>query len=287
VLLADVAAASVDVAATRSRTAKAERLAQVLRDAAPEEVAVVASWLSGELRQRRTGVGWRSLQGLPGPAPDASLEVLEVDAAFAHLAGLSGTGSAATRTAALQALWARATADEQRLLGGLVSGDLRQGASAGLVADAVARAADVPVASVRRALTLHGSLPDVATAAMAGGQPALDAFSLQVGRGLAPMLAGAATDLDDAWERLGGGRRSTGSSTACASRCTATATTCTCSPARWTTSPHGCPRWSRPCARCRRSGWCSTARRWRSAPTAAPGRSRRRRRARPAARARR
>ena len=203
-LLADVAAASVDVDATRSRTAKAERLAQVLRSASSEEVAVVASWLSGELRQRRTGVGWRSLQGLPGPAGEPSLEVLEVDAAFAHLSGLAGSGSGAARTAALQRLWARATAAEQHLLGGLVSGELRQGASAGLVADAVARAAEVPVAAVRRALTLHGWLPDVAASAMSGGAAALEAFALQVGRGLAPMLAGTATDLDDAWERLGG-----------------------------------------------------------------------------------
>ncbi len=204
VLLAEVAAASVDVAATRSRTAKAERLAQVLRAAAPDEVAVVAAWLSGELRQRRTGVGWRSLQGLPEPAASPSLEVLEVDEVFAQLAGLAGAGSGGARTAALRALWARATADEQQLLAGLVSGELRQGASAGLVADAVARAAQVPVAAVRRALTLHGSLPDVAAAALTGGAAALDAFGLVVGRGLAPMLAGTAVDLDDAWDRLGG-----------------------------------------------------------------------------------
>ena len=203
-LLADVAAASQEVAATRSRTAKAERLAQVLRDASPDELPVVASWLSGELRQRRTGVGWRSLHGLPGPAAEPSLQVLEVDAVFAELAGLSGPGSATNRTSRLRELWARTTAVEQHLLGGLVSGDLRQGASAGLVADAVARAAEVPVDLVRRALTLHGSLPDVATSALTGGSAALQAFSLQVGRGLSPMLAATATDLNDAWERLGG-----------------------------------------------------------------------------------
>ena len=57
---------------------------------------------------------------------------------------------------------------------------------------------------MRRALTLHGSLPDVAAAAREGGAAALQAFSLQVGRGLSPMLAGTATDVDDAWQRLGG-----------------------------------------------------------------------------------
>ncbi|HWH30816.1 MAG TPA: ATP-dependent DNA ligase [Mycobacteriales bacterium] len=203
-LLAAVAAASQDVAATRSRTAKRDRLAAVLRDASAEELPVVAAWLSGELRQRRTGVGWRSLRDLPGPATEPTLTVREVDAAFTEMAALSGTGSTAARTARLRDLWSRATAPEQRLLAGLVSGELRQGASAGVTVDAVARAGDVPLELVRRALTLHGSLPDVAAAALTGGAPALQGFSLEIGRGLAPMLAATATDLDDAWQRLGG-----------------------------------------------------------------------------------
>ena len=203
-LLADVAAASDDVAATRSRTAKAERVARVLRAAAPDELPVVASWLAGDLRQRRTGVGWRSLHGLPGPTASPSLHVLEVDGAFAEMAALAGPGSSSARTALLRALWERATPPEQRLLAGLVTGELRQGASAGVLADAVARAADVPADLVRRALTLSGALPDVAVAALTGGADALGAVRLAVGRGLSPMLAAPATDLDDAWQRLGG-----------------------------------------------------------------------------------
>jgi DNA ligase 1 len=204
VLLAEVAAASDDVAATRSRTAKAERLAEVLRDAAPEELPVVASWLAGELRQRRTGVGWRSLRGLPPPADAPVLQVLEVDRAFAQMAALAGPGSSGARTALLRGLWDRATVAEQRLLAGLVSGEMRQGASSGVLADAVARAAGVPADAVRRALTLSGALPDVAVAAMTGGAAALAAVRLTVGRGLAPMLAASAPDLDEAWSRLGG-----------------------------------------------------------------------------------
>jgi DNA ligase-1 len=53
------------LSATRSRLAKRELIAEVLRDAAAAEVEIVVSYLSGSLRQRRTGVGWRSLQGLP------------------------------------------------------------------------------------------------------------------------------------------------------------------------------------------------------------------------------
>lgn len=201
VLLADLAATSLDVTATSSRTGKLQHLAATLRQAAPNEVAVVTAYLSGDLRQRRTGAGWRSLQGLPAPAARPILTVLEVDAVFAVLADLSGPGSSGRRAQLLADLWARATADEQRFLSGLVSGELRQGASAGLLTDAVAKAADVPIAAVRRALTLCGSLPEVAVAALTG-QP-LGAFALQVGRGLSPMLAATAKDLDAAWSRVG------------------------------------------------------------------------------------
>jgi DNA ligase-1 len=201
VLLAELAETSRDVAATRSRTAKLERLARTLRAAEPGEVRVVAAYLSGSLLQRRTGVGWRSLQQLAGGATTPTLAVQEVDAAFEQMAALSGAGSATTRGALLQDLWSRATAEEQRLLAGLLSGELRQGASAGLVVDAVARAAGIPLPQVRRALTLNGSLPDVAEAALVGGAEVVAAVTLQVGRGLSPMLAGTAADLDEAWAK--------------------------------------------------------------------------------------
>ena len=202
VLLADVAAASRDVAATASRTAKLERLAALLSAAAPDEVGVLTSYLAGELRQRRTGVGWRSLQALPAAADVATLTVLEVDAAFAAMGALEGKGSASAPGSSCCATCGPAPPrTSSTYCAALVSGELRQGASLGLVTDAVARAAGVPLTAVRRAVTLCGSVPDVAVAALAG-QP-LEDFRLQVGRGLSPMLAATATDLDDAWAKAG------------------------------------------------------------------------------------
>ena len=78
-LLADLVSTSAAVASTRSRLAKIEAIAACLRRAAPDEIAVVVSYLSGELRQRRTGVGWAALRSLPPPADVPSLEVAEVD----------------------------------------------------------------------------------------------------------------------------------------------------------------------------------------------------------------
>ena len=65
---------SAAVTATRSRLAKVDAIAQCLSRAAPDEIPIVVSYLSGELRQRRTGVGWASLRDLPPPATEADAE---------------------------------------------------------------------------------------------------------------------------------------------------------------------------------------------------------------------
>lgn len=203
VFFADVAAASEAVAAASGRRDKIALLAACLRQASPAEVPVVAAWLSGRTRQRRPGVGWASLRDLPPPAPVATLTVTDVDAALDRTSAAVGQGSAGARRDVLAGLLTAATRPEQRLFAGLISGELRQGAQAGLLVDAVAAAAAVPVAIVRRALTLNGDLPTVAAAALAGGESALTAFRLGVGQPLAPMLAQPAPDLAAALERTG------------------------------------------------------------------------------------
>ncbi|WP_258723502.1 ATP-dependent DNA ligase [Cellulomonas sp. NS3] len=199
-LLADVAATSTALAATRSRLQKRALLVELLRRTAPTEVPVVARYLAGELRQRRTGLGWRSLASLPAPATEPSLEVTAVDAAFEEMAGLSGPGSTTARTALASELFAAATEPEQRLLRGLVSGDLRQGALDALLLDAVADAAGVAPEAVRRAAMLAGSTEPVAVTALGAASPeealaALGGFGLTVGRPVRPMLAASAPDV--------------------------------------------------------------------------------------------
>jgi len=201
--LEELATASLAVAATAARTGKVELLADVLRRAGPAEIVVAVSYLSGELPQRRTGVGWTSLRDVPAPAGTPELSLAEVDAMVSRLAGVAGSGAAATRRELLAELLGRATADEQRLLRGLLAGELRQGAQQGVMVDAVAKAAGVPVADVRRAAMLRGSLPAVAAAALTHGAAGLAAFRLEVGRPVSPMLASTATSVADALGRLG------------------------------------------------------------------------------------
>ncbi|CAM5777849.1 ATP-dependent DNA ligase [Cellulomonas persica] len=199
-LLADVAATSTALAATRSRLAKRALLVDLLRRTPPQDVPVVARYLAGELRQRRTGLGWRSLQTLPEPAAEPSLQVGDVDAAFARMAALAGPGSGTARAAEVAALFGAATAAEQQFLVRLVGGELRQGALDALLLDAVAEASGVPAEAVRRAAMLAGATEPVAQAALAAPDPdaalaALAAFTLEVGRAVRPMLAQSAPDV--------------------------------------------------------------------------------------------
>ncbi|NYI71152.1 DNA ligase-1 [Naumannella cuiyingiana] len=203
-LLNEVAETSAALAATRSRNAKRDLLADLLRRAEPADLPVLTSYLAGELRQRRTGVGWASLGKLPGPAERPTLTLAGVDAAFERIAALSGPGSQGARAFALAELFGAATAPEQRLLRGLVSGELRQGALDAAIVDAVAAASGVPLADLRRAVMLSGATAPVAEAAMAGGAEAVRAFTLEVGRPVRPMLAGSAPDVAAAFAKLSG-----------------------------------------------------------------------------------
>jgi DNA ligase-1 len=204
VLLIEVASASVDVATTSSRLAKIARLAELLGAAPDDEVATVVAWLSGELPQRQIGVGWAGLRDLPAPATGPTLTVLGVDAAFSAIKATAGKGSQASRASQVAAIFAAATATEQSFLRGLLSGELRQGAQRGVMADAVAKATELPATAVRRAAMLGGDLPGVIVAARSGGAEALAAYRLEVGRPVLPMLAQTAGSLTEGLTKIGG-----------------------------------------------------------------------------------
>ena len=197
-LLARLAETSAVLAGTRSRLRKVELIAEVLAEATPDDVEVVVAYLSGELRQRRTGVGWASLRELPPPATEPTLTVVDVDAAFAELAAVSGAGSTAQRRRLVDAVFGAATALEQAFLRGLVQGELRQGALESLVVDALAKAAALPAIDVRRAVMVRGDPGPVAAAALAGGAAALEQFRLKVSQPVQPMLAQSASTVAEA-----------------------------------------------------------------------------------------
>lgn len=202
--LAEVVACTDAVAATASRTAKTEALAALLRRTPAADRPSVVGLLVGEPRQGRIGVGWAGAFGtVVAPAADATLTVREVDAALEQLARTSGPGSAEVRRRILDDLFGRATGREGDLLRRLLVGELRHGALAGVVTDAVARADGVPLAVVRRAAMLLGDLGAAAEVSRAGGAAGLEHVGLQVGRAVQPMLASPAADVPAAMEAMG------------------------------------------------------------------------------------
>ncbi|MEA2602481.1 MAG: ligase 1 [Acidobacteriota bacterium] len=203
--LADLVATSRRVAETRSRSEKTGALADLLRRLSPEEIDVAVAWLSGNLRQGRIGLGGAAVRDArPGTAAaEPSLTLGEVDSTFERIAATTGAGSTAARVGMLGNLLARATGEEQDFLIRLIYGELRQGALAGLMADALAAATELPAGDVRRALMLAGELPAVAKAVLTEGRAGLDRFRLELLRPLQPMLASPAGDVFEALERLG------------------------------------------------------------------------------------
>lgn len=204
-LLSALAAASAHVAGTRSRREKIAALAECLSRLADGEIPIGTAYLAGELPQGRIGVGWATVRSASrAPAAEhACLTLTDVDRAVDEIVRTKGAGSAAERMRRLQELLSRATAAEQEFLVRLLMGELRQGALEGVMIEAVARAATLPVAAVRRAAMVAGSLRAVAAAALGEGEAGLARFALTAFRPIQPMLAQPAEDIEAALGQLG------------------------------------------------------------------------------------
>jgi DNA ligase-1 len=231
-LLAEVVEVSARVAATPARTAKIAALADLLRRLAPDEVEPAVGFLVGEPRQGRIGVGWATVakaaarrasspgqrqadsgHGLDpetgtiraqnGETPRAGITIRELDRVLTELAGTIGAGSVGARAQLIDSLLARATPAEIDFIADLLTGGLRQGALEGVMAEAVAKAAEVPAAAVRRACMLAGDLGHAAVVALTEGRTGLEAVGLEVLRPIGPMLASTAANVADAIAGLG------------------------------------------------------------------------------------
>jgi ATP-dependent DNA ligase len=198
-LLADVVAASHAVAGTSSRSSKVATLAALLRELGPAEVAIATGLLSGVPRQGRVGVGYSMVYGLEhDSAAEPSLTISDLDAAVSEIQGTTGSGSATRRRALLAELLGRATAAEADFIRRLFTGELRQGALAGIMVDAIAKAAGVPAELARRAYMLSGDLTRTAQVALGDGEDGLRAVGFELFRPVLPMLASSAETVREA-----------------------------------------------------------------------------------------
>jgi DNA ligase-1 len=203
--LHDIVSASRSVTETSGRSEKVRQLAECLRLAEAEDIEIAVGLLSGEPRQGRIGIGpavLRAAASVPSSVSPA-LTLAEVDRVLDRIADSRGTGSSAERGRLTRELLSRATADEQTFLLRALLGELRQGAVEGLMLEAVAKAANIPLEMVRRAVMVSGNLRAVAKTALTEGRAALARMSIELFRPLAPMLAQTAETVAEALEHLG------------------------------------------------------------------------------------
>ena len=187
---------SAAVAATPQRSAKIALLAHLLRQVPPAEAQIVVGYLVGEPRQGRIGVGWATLRDARvEPAAVSTVQVAEIDGLLDRLAVTTGSGSHRAKEELLVALMERLTADEQVHLVRTMTGEMRQGANDGVVAEAVAKAAGVPAAVLRRAAMLLGDLGAAAARALAGDDLDVGLTPLVA---VQPMLATTSVSASDA-----------------------------------------------------------------------------------------
>jgi DNA ligase-1 len=195
---------STTIRSTSSRLAKIASLSELLAETPPSQVPLVVAYLSGELPQGKIGVGYSLVHAIEAsPTATPALDLTDVDNTFTEIAAISGEGSQARRRQILSDLMEMATGPEQTLLRGLILGELRQGASGGIMEDAIARAAGVPLGTVRRAAMVSGDLAAVGASALAEGATGLAAYGLELFSPLQPMLARSAPDTGAALDKTG------------------------------------------------------------------------------------
>ncbi len=219
------------VASTTSKLRKRDLLASYLRELAPDELPIAATFFSGRPLPGATdklGLGWvQQTQALvlatgadeqalhaaylrhsdfgdaarelladrdPGGTP---LTLTEVDGAFR---AMRSAGSTAARVAGMADLFMRATAAEARFVGRIAARELRIGLREGLLEEAIAAAFGRPIDAVRRALMLVGEPGEAASLAR---DDRLDEAALHLGRPIRFMLATPVADAEEVIRRVG------------------------------------------------------------------------------------
>jgi DNA ligase-1 len=193
------------VRATTKKTEKIALLAEFLRQTQGKEIELAALYLSGSLPQGKIGIGWRVIEAalVDGAPSGEPLTLLAVDELLGAIAADKGGGSADRKLHALRRLFEQASVTERHFISELLVGEIRQGALAGLLGDAIAKAAGVPPSEVRIAMMFSSTLGEVARVALEEGRAGLDRFSIRLFAPVAPMLASSAEDVAESLERLG------------------------------------------------------------------------------------
>ena len=203
-LVSHLAFVSRKVSTSSARKAKVAALADALREMDPQDIEVAVHYLSGDLRQGKIGISFASLRAAAQApsSPQSELTVRHLDENLSSYAGIRGAGSVAKRSALLADVFGAADVDTREFLFRLLTGELRQGALAGVMIEAIAAASQIDIKEIRRAAMYAPSLGRLAHDAISGGSAALAQYGLQLMSPVMPMLAQTAADVAEAIECL-------------------------------------------------------------------------------------
>jgi DNA ligase-1 len=133
-----------------------------------------------------------------------TLTITEVRRLLEALAGTAGSGSREKKERLIAALLSQASPVEAKYLVKIFVGEMRTGLHEGLMEQAVAKAFEVPLATVQKASMALGDIGEVAAIAKTEGTARLAKVGFQVFRPVKLMLAQVASDVSEALAEHGG-----------------------------------------------------------------------------------
>ncbi len=190
---------------TPSRLAKIASAAAYLKRLQPDEIRSGVAFLSGRpfpvSDPRTLDIGPSALfeaSKLPDAKnPSTSLTLKDVADSFGKIAEASGKGSRKEKLARLKELVERADSQERPILLRLLHNELRIGLHDGLIQEAIARATDADLKTVRRAALFRSDLAEVAAVALTAGMAGLAQVDIKLFVPLLPMLSELSQDFDE------------------------------------------------------------------------------------------
>jgi DNA ligase-1 len=135
---------------------------------------------------------------------DKPLSIIEVRRLLESIAGTEGSGSREKKERLITTLLSQASPLEAKYLVKIFVGEMRTGLYEGLMEQAVAKAFDVPLATVQKASMAMGDIGEVAAIAKTEGKERLSKIGFQVFRPVKLMLAQVASGVDEALAEHGG-----------------------------------------------------------------------------------
>jgi DNA ligase-1 len=135
---------------------------------------------------------------------EKTLTIIEVRHLLESISGTAGSGSREKKERLLTVLLSQASPVEAKCFVKIFVGEMRTGLYEGLMEQAVAKAFDVPLATVQNASMALGDIGEVAAIAKTEGKVRLSQIGFQVFRPVKLMLAQVASDVDGALKGHGG-----------------------------------------------------------------------------------